>query len=305
MNSKKAVMSASFIVGTMITLVAFVVIGGTVARFLGGMEEKEAEILCHDSIALRANTMITAEGTLLKAEIMPVPVLCRTIDKKISGTREEIMEQIAYSVARCWWMFGEGRYEELLKESEIEVIPSLFGMEKVKNDCFLCYTILIDEEDFGEKGDIKIGELLDHMYNNDHPKLKDVSYLDYIQYFGGPGRFASLVSRTDRWDATIKPNHAYGISFMPKNKKIEEEKGWTGIAKITGAIVGAFVIGLATGGTGWVAIGGAIAASAVGVSGVKDIKASLYGERDVSAAYLDNLKSAQEMCFTGDIAGEE
>jgi hypothetical protein len=140
-------MTASILVSLIITLVAFTLIAGTLYRFMDKADDKQAEILCHDSIAMRAKTQITIDGALIGGEIKLGPVLCKTIEKKIkSKDREVIKREIAEKIARCWWMFGEGRYEEILHGSDVDPIPSLFDLDERKNQCFNCYYLMIDED---------------------------------------------------------------------------------------------------------------------------------------------------------------
>ena len=141
----KKAMTASVLVSLIITLVAFTLIAGTLYRFMDKADDKQAEILCHDSIAMRAKTQVTVDGALIGGEIKLGPILCKTIEKKIKGSREEIKREIAEKVARCWWMFGEGRYEEILHSTDIDVIPALFDLDERKNQCFNCYYLMIDQ----------------------------------------------------------------------------------------------------------------------------------------------------------------
>jgi len=289
MKSNKAVMSASFIVGIIITLAAFMIIGGTVMRFVGEAEPKEAERLCHDSITWRAATTLQVEGT----DIQLSPILCKTLDFKIEGEKERVMEQLAQKLARCWWMFGEGRYEQILDK---EQLGKIFGLAKTKNDCFLCYTIMIEDKAF--KGKITSQELLDYMRTHDYSSY-NMSYLDYVQGFGGPGGLGLIAQE-------IEPGKAYGISFLAKNT---EEKSWFGeivggTAVVAGLVSGYFLCGATVGLGCVIATGIAVAGGEVLGSAVGSKIDNLYTERDISLVYLSELKSAQEACFHGDLGGE-
>lgn len=292
-------MAAGTLVAMIITLAAFMLIASVIMNFVGQADEKEAELLCHDSIALRAATQINQKGEFVEAEVKSIPVLCKTIDKKVSGSREEIKQEIANKIARCWWMFGEGRYEELLHGSSVTALPSLFKFQETENKCFNCYALIIGNIDGGP---ISSDELMNYFVNTKYPKLENITYLQYLQSYGGPGRLV-YVPMDEKGNALpIQSNTVYAISMAPKLKG--DNSGWAGAAKITGALGGAVVLGLATGGTGWIALGGVALLSVLGVSGVKDIKAKVYGERDVSSIYIDTLIKGQEMCGSGDIAGE-
>jgi len=115
-----------------------------------------------------------------------------------------------------------------------------------------------------------------------------MTYLEYIQTWNGPGKVVFLAPEG------IKSENAYTISFAAKNK--EEDNG---VWKIVGAVGGAVVLGLVTGGTGWVALAGAATMSAIGVSGVRDLKAALMTERDVSTIYLTHLADGENFCGNG------
>ena len=60
---------------------------------------------------------------------------------------------------------GEGRYEKLLQASEIKFLPNLFGFKNYKNDCFNCYTLLIDEN--------KIDGIIDEYQLEEQPKTSN------------------------------------------------------------------------------------------------------------------------------------
>ncbi|MEK6845177.1 MAG: hypothetical protein AABY26_00340, partial [Nanoarchaeota archaeon] len=140
LSNKKAVAMGQLVI-IVITVVGFLLLLGTINRVMAKSQDKEAEYLCHNSIALRMATTVNVEDT----DIAFSPVLCKTIDKKIRGDREEIKEQMAYMMARCWWMFNEGRQDELFDSSSF--VRELVGLDKSKNDCFLCYTAVIDEKE--------------------------------------------------------------------------------------------------------------------------------------------------------------
>jgi len=234
LKSTKKGMEAGFLVALIITIVGGMIVGGVVMRFMSTATDKEAENLCHDSIALRARTAITSEGKFIAADVKTVPVLCKTIDKKIDGDREQLKEQISYKIARCWWMFGEGRYEELLRDSDISLLPSLFKFDSSKNKCFVCYNLLINEKDFTP---IPVWEMQEYMDQHKYPG-SNITYMQYIQNYGGPGKIVFGTS-------TIEPQKAYGISMMPKNKVGSSFWGSAGKVLIGAVIVAGVVCALA------------------------------------------------------------
>jgi hypothetical protein len=164
LKNKKG-LTASFLVGLIITVVAFMVVAGLVFRFMASADDKEAELLCHDSIALRAATALQinqGDGAdwhdMVQATIKTAPVLCKTIDIKLSGSREEIKRKFAEKIAKCWWMFGEGRYEEILDTGDFNVLPALLGTHNEPNKCFNCYNIMIDQDEIDGDGDYKCAD---------------------------------------------------------------------------------------------------------------------------------------------------
>ncbi len=326
-NSRKG-MEAGFLVALIITIASFMLIAGVVMRFMSSAEDKEAEILCHDSILLRAQSAVNIGGPLVDAEIKVIPSLCKTIDKKIKGDREEIMEQMAQKIARCWWMFGEGRFEEILHGQTINVLPSLLGVDNQPNKCFNCYNIMVDQDEIKE-GPILYSEFIDYMWTHSPPNVnKSVNYLQYIQSYGGPGMFVNIV------EGSIKPGHAYTVSILPKTKDDEQINWmkWVGFAAVGGTVVVGIACGYFSGGlcipaalTAAAKVGGAFAATGLGYElvqgkyrpspdidapgGVQDYGSGvsvkdMFKERQYTSIYISDAQYGQEFCGSGDIAGE-
>ncbi|MBI4983554.1 hypothetical protein HZC32_02820, partial [Candidatus Woesearchaeota archaeon] len=131
----------------------------------------------------------------------------------------------------------------------------------------------------------------------------NVSYLQYLQSYGGPGKFIYTAIDTHGNSFPLTGRNAYSIQMVPKLKQ-PQNGFWTGVIKSFGAATGAVVLGVATGGIGWVALGGIALTTALGYSGVQDIKVSIYGEREFSSINLDTLQQGQYTCGTADLAGE-
>jgi hypothetical protein len=269
MLSKKKAIAAGQLVLIIVTIVSFLLIFVTVSKLVEKADSKDAELLCHNSIALRISSAVSALGT----EIKTVPNLCKTIDKKIDGDREEIKAQVAYMMSRCWWMFNEGRAEQILEDtSPLTISRDIFNLAKTGNDCFLCYGVIIDESDISG-GDISIREMTNYMRETNYPSIKNSKYLDYIQSFAGSGKIAVL----DK----IKPQNTYGIVFMSRN---DADAGWWG--------EGDNVIPTSS--------------EAGSLEAIK-AKREFYGseERDVSIIAFDNIKDISASgCAVRDFAGE-
>jgi len=289
-KSKKAVISASFLVGAIITIVSFLVIAPLAARMVGD-DETKIEKLCQESVAFRAKWVMNLDVPIGKAELK-MPVFCKVIDKDLEGNKEELMDQIAQKMARCWWQFNEGRFEEILKGSNFE---SLFFGRDVTNDCSMCYTLTIEEKEI-EDGKITSEEFADYFRKTEYKKA-GMTYLEYFQRGGGPGKVGILTPE-------ILPGRVYGVSFLAKAND-EKTEWWEGPAKVVGGITFA-VLGVVSGGSILIITAAVAGGTAVAAAVINNVKAALYDEanRDVSAIFLDTLASAQKNCFKGDLGGE-
>lgn len=288
-TDKKAVAMGQLVI-IVITVVAFLLIAGTISRVLAKSQDKEAEYLCHNSVALRMATTVNVADT----DVAISPIMCKTIDKKIQGDREEIKEQMAYMMARCWWMFNEGRQDDLLDSAEIS---DLLGWDDNENKCFLCYTSVIDEKEI-PGGPIGAQEMFSYLKQTDHRQFKGMKYLDYLQSYGGPGKAAVMDS--------ISSQNAYGIVFMSKSED-DASMGWIDVVVAGIAAVGVVACAIAEP-CGIIAAGVAVAGTAYVVVHGADVlaaKANFYEEeRSVSIVTLDDLKSIEAGdCLVKDIAG--
>ncbi len=209
-------MAMSFLVFLIMTIVAGVLLIWWYYQLNEQSEEKQKVTLCKDSVQLRASTAISlGSGT---EEIKYTPILCQTIDKKVSGDKKEVQKAIADSMATCWQMFGEGR----LKKNIFNTISSFGG----DASCFMCYTIMVDpnskfkvkDNDAGIR-DIDFQQYLqDTAYRSytpqnskeGTPKLTE-TYINYIQSGSGPGYFYGFLT-----DQGIKPGRAYAVMYKAK-----------------------------------------------------------------------------------------
>jgi len=282
MKFNKKGMSAEFLVGLIITLVAGGLLMWTAYSKLAQADEKQAEVICQESINFRAISALQINKNdrddidIIEAEIKS-PVLCKTIDKKIKGSKEEIMEQMANKMARCWWMFGEGRYDEILHSSDVKILPAVLGMSNEPNKCFNCYNILIDQDEIKDKDgnkieSIKTEEFLHYLWDTPYVKkvsdcertecvscrkdndcisgasckegkcqiIDSLNYIQYIQQYGGPGMMVTMMP-------DIKPHQGYAISILPKTRE-QERTNWLKLGGITVAGTAALACTIGTGG---------------------------------------------------------
>lgn len=275
-----------------LVIVSFMLIAGLIIRSMSNTDDKKDENLCKDSIVVRAATSVHVDAGP-EVDLKLAPYLCKTIDKKVSGDREEIKQQLANSMARCWWMFGEGRYEEIFDTLKVS--------DKSENKCFVCSTALINEDSFEP---ISTQEFYRYLSNTKYPMVKDETYLEYIQQHGGPGAVHLLEN--------IEPRKAYGISFLSKNKEVEATAGGAATKIGGGLAFGGTVIAVAAAtactatvvcaviaGTG-VIIGGVFVGA-----GAADVKHVFFdsAERSVSTVTLSSLDTAQQNCLR-DLSGE-
>ncbi len=282
--------SFSFLAGVVILLIGTFAVISVITVFMLKASDKEVENLCHDSVLLRVKTTLNVAGTEFKS----TPTLCNTIDKKVSGKPEEVKKTFSDLAARCWWMWGEGKYEEIM---ESKSFWQALGLNP-GNPCFVCYSIALDEGPGFTEGNIISGqELIDFAYAATY-KNTNQTYLQYLTYANGPGRLLILNH--------LQPGKAYGIAFAAKNKN---DVTWYGSAvKIGGGLalaVGGGALAAYTGGLSLKAtfVGLGIASTAIFGSGLANAQ-KLLTERDVSTIYIDELGSIQSYCYQGDLGGD-
>ena len=300
-------MAASELAIIILAIVGFGILAPAISYAQQRAEGKSEEIICHNSIAFRSLSTVNFAGQDVKV----APRLCKTIEKDVTGSRGEIKDEIAYKMARCWWMFNEGRHEKVL-DNAADILQFL-GWSSTDKPCFLCYDLKIDEKEIAEPSQqsfIPAEELFEYMSKKEHRQLKDWKYLDYIQYYGGPGELGIL--------AKIEPQKHYGVVFLPRTTDRGEFLNWadtviagTGVVAGSGALGVASVVGagacFATIGCGVaVVIGGATAdASAfyIGAHQLNEIQAFFDQDRPLSSVILTDLKNVEARCQK-DLSGE-
>lgn len=278
--NKKAI-ATNVLITILISIVFLLIVGGIMKNVDTNKTEQEKENRCKASIDNRARTAIgindNSEWSVVKASLKGSPVLCETIKKKLKGDELETLRSISEKVARCWWMFGEGRYEEMLHGSDFSM---LFHGVETENACFDCYNLMIDTNNI----DITSNELYDYMFEEKMLR-HNMTYLEYIQSNGGPGRMIFLAPYG------IKSDNVYTISFAAKNKE-GSSSFWTTI----GVGIGVGVIMLTP--AGWVA-GIATLAATAGAGYVADTYDEYSSDRDVSTIFFSHLKSGENFCDDG------
>ncbi len=293
-----------------VVVVGFLVIVGLIFFTTSNAEAKEPELICEESVAFRAASAVEFAGQ----DIKYAPILCKTEDEVVSGSQEEVLEEFADSMASCWQMFGEGRYKN-------DVFSSMSIFQQ--NSCFVCNTLLIedikaDDGDeplagaafsfpFGveeEGGSISTDEFLEYIIEEEHPKLDEVSYLDYFQSYAGDGRIVPIFSGEEVDGAVevvgIEEDRAYAIAFGSRTSSCDFCDTLFGGGVATTALGVAAFAYLPVGGTlALYTIGAGGVATVVGGTGVfSDVFGDvLYADdfvesRDVSTVYVVDITNS-------------
>lgn len=226
-----------------IFIISFLFIFWLVARVMSTAEEATIDVACKASIAARARSVIKlgpgcalgdpfSPGCLIgnpASKINTIPLLCQPKDKKISGTKDEILEQFANLMAICWGTFSEGRFPYTIEDPLIE-----------GDSGFPCYTVIVTEikqkgkeeckgtpaelkecqarKTLIEDGMIFGGELLEYMHDNGFDYLNETeTYYDYLTFHRSvPGR---IIVPT-----VIRENDAYYIIYADPDYEQAENK---------------------------------------------------------------------------------
>jgi hypothetical protein len=266
MKNKKGAMSWKLMT-IILTIVSFMLISYAYYQAAQSADEKKIETICKSTVALTAKNAISIDGLLIpKLELMSKP-LCKTIDINLDNSKkeEEIKRKIADKMAKCWEMFGEGRYEKLLK-GEDDVFSKFQTMLGIpgKNGCFVCYVVTLDN---GEV-DISASNFAKFLRTKQHPVIKK-TYLNYFQSYGGPGSVVILPEK-------IESGKAYGIAFMSINRKPN---------------------------TGVTTAFNYLRSTIIGEENVPAENIDVYIDHDhfTSTIILDDYQSAQTNCYEGEI----
>ena len=184
---------AKFLVTIMIVIIGFIVVFAVVRMFASKAEGTQLEMQCRASVLVRVKTRPTIELGWAKF-ISPVfllgtpkvvgpqtPLLCFTQEKKLSGNAYEVMDKMARLMARCVWMFGNGKYFNVFDGSEGE-------------HCFICYVAKVD----GLSEKVNAGDFLYFLHQK--------KYMNEIQ------KYTQLVKVNLQFDA-IEDKHIYFVVY--------------------------------------------------------------------------------------------
>lgn len=140
-NKKGMEIAASTLVGLILLFVSAVLLIGVITYSFAKAEDKTSEKFCRGFNAIRYGTQLDAKVTTVQ---FPVKA-CKTIDKadlpgpdykdNIKGESEAAKFEIRDMVAKCWWMWLEGKQ------------PNMFdGYVSTPNRCFVCYTFSLQNK---------------------------------------------------------------------------------------------------------------------------------------------------------------
>jgi len=298
MKNKKGLAMAQLVTITLV-VVGFLVITTAVGVAMSKNSDQEAELACHNSVGIRAMTAVSSLGS---SKIKVAPLLCKTIDRDVTGDREKVKAQLAHMMGRCWWMFHKGKFDEIV-DSSTSSAGKVLGLTN-NNACFMCYSAAIKSDELKKKPITSL-EMFEYLRDNKVPNQK-INFLEYIQKSGGQGKIAIL-------EKQIKDGSGYGVMFLAKNAEKSNWNLFAPIAYVGGAIVGAACIV-----SGFCIVGGILIAGVSVASGgmylstvAEDIMAKarddLYGgdDRKNSVIVLDSLAGVDYGgCLVKDIAGD-
>ena len=197
-QAHKKGITRDFLLFLIITVLGVIIIMLVLGVFMGRLDNEISEDVCRASVLARAKGVL--EINIKGAEIATIsllPITCKTKhDVKLSGDKDQIMEQISYMSARCWWMFLNGEYRNLFNQHHF----------LSRKRCFKCYIFTIDERNI----EISPDDLIKHMDENYFIRHEDqeISYLEYIQSYKGDGAIMM------RDEFKLKSGGIYTISFV-------------------------------------------------------------------------------------------
>ena len=105
-------MQNSFLISIILAIAIMAIV---IPLFTGGFNEAEGAALVE-----QCRNSVLARGIDLPAEVdfvVDTPLLCSSFDEgELEGDREEIKHEIAEQMAKCWYMYGEGKVENPFDE---------------------------------------------------------------------------------------------------------------------------------------------------------------------------------------------
>lgn len=174
MRNKKGELTTQQIVLLIILITSFVVILFFLFRLDLGKESKSE--VCHNSVLMGGNSVFP-EGVELKCHTEYVCITndgtCEELNKPRKfevDSADEVYNVLAEEMAKCWWMFGEGKVDYV-------------GKKLTKgNYCSICSQIYFDDSlinlDGFDEGKISKDELYNYISSNEYSEGE--TYSEYI-----------------------------------------------------------------------------------------------------------------------------
>ena len=168
--NKKAMIEWGYLAIIILAIVSLTIGSLAVARVVSKLPDEAGQIVCKNSVSLRANAALSAKGPSdIYLNMRTTPLLCKTRDVQISGTKLEVEQKLADLLSLCWWTFGEGKYSY--------TIENFFSSDT----CFACFSVTIkDIKD--PKTTIGVQEFEDWLKTNTNVN-KNVTYYQYLTNF--------------------------------------------------------------------------------------------------------------------------
>lgn len=279
MMNKKADVGVDNLMSIIKILVGAAILTLVVIAIITLGKKNADETACKLSVDTRQTLNVKAGGVTT----IGTPLACSTKDKKLSGSDEQIKKELADLVAKCWWEFGQGKYDDALK----------IGTAGFQKECMVCYTISF-KDDFKISGDEFLKYLADTTYIYEEAKDsnvpgtadKKITYLDYIQKSeDGTGNIFPT--------STIESPQVYAITF---GSPTQEPGTWAATGGLIGGIAGgAAVLALTTNPAGWLVITGITVFGGTGiVIGAQAPKLiDFISEREISTIYVTPFEDIQ------------
>lgn len=236
MKNIKGELTTQQIVGIIVLIASFMIILFLLFRL--GLGSETNQEICRNSVILKGGSPLPENSVSLKCyknyECISNDGDCENLNSPDKNSRvesvDEVYQELADGMARCWWMFGEGKINYV-------------GDDLTKNNyCSICSQIELDEslKDVNgiAEGKISRDGLYDYLSTTKVPR-EDVTYLEYI--FGTKDLVGLKRQIID------SENNTKGIETFGE---IETEKQYY------------VVMGITSGVSGWKWIGGGAGAGA-------------------------------------------
>ncbi len=233
-GTKKAELTTQQIVTLIILIISFVVILFLLFRLDLGKETSAQ--LCRNSVLQRGGASLAKDAIPLQCEREYVCITsdgtCEQMvkpEKVRVKTKEELFGVLADKMARCWWMFGEGK---------VDYVGKTFVR---KNFCSICSQIAFDDS---VKETLGISEVnKDELYEY----LREKNYSEsesYLEYLFGTNDLEALKSRIINSNSSLEGTPSFGTFSLDKQVFVvmgivsEPHEVWKWGAAGAGAAVG-------------------------------------------------------------------